>query len=171
MLRVALAKYEANDVKASADDADPELYHSVQDALRCAPSDAFMWVLLFWLDAKREGVTTKNSEFLQMSYATGSNEGWIGFWRVQIALPLLDRLSGRLSEDVIDDFTKLLNTRVLYKDLATIVASETPGIQRRVIASLEKTDLVIRQSFAAALHANGVDTALPGVQQPDRPWH
>jgi hypothetical protein len=170
-LRVALVKYETADGKAPTDDAYFELYHSVQAALRCSPSDAFMWVLLFWLDASRDGVTPKNSEFLQMSYASGPNEGWIGFWRVQVALPLLDRLSNRLSENAIDDFIKLLNTRILYNDLAAIVASETPGIRTRILASLKETDPVIRQSFAAALRAKGVDVAIPGVQAPDRPWH
>jgi hypothetical protein len=170
-LRVALVKYETADGKAPTDDAYFELYHSVQAALRCSPSDAFMWVLLFWLDASRDGVTPKNSEFLQMSYASGPNEGWIGFWRVQVALPLLDRLSNRLSENAIDDFIKLLNTRILYNDLAAIVASETPGIRTRILASLKETDPVIRQSFAAALRAKGVDVAITGVQAPDRPWH
>jgi hypothetical protein len=174
VLHIALLKSEIADGKASAASADAsyvQLYQLAKAALGCSPSDPYIWMILFWLDASRHGLTPENAKFLQMSYESGSNEGWIAFERAQIALPLLYRLPAQLSQNVIDDFIKLLNTRILYNDLAAILASEPRGVQSRVIESLNATDLAVRRSIASALRDKGFDVVIPGVQAPDRPWH
>jgi hypothetical protein len=171
VLRIALLKSEIADGKALDNAAYLRLYQQVLAALECSPSDSFLWEILFWLDASRDGLTPQNTKFLRMSFGSGPNEGWVAFSRVQVALPLLDRLPDQLSQNVIDDFVKLLNTQILYNDLAAVLANEPPGVQSRVIGSLKATNLPVRQSFASALRDKGVDVIVPGVQAPDRPWH
>jgi hypothetical protein len=166
-LRIALLKSEIAN-HAPTDASYLQLRSLAQSALECSPSDAFVWTILFWLDASKHGITPNNAKFLQISYASGLNEGWIGFWRVQVAFPFLDRLPDALSQCVIGDFIKLLNTQAMYKELAEILASEPPGVQMRVVASLKATDPMVRQAFARSLHDKGID--IPGVEAPDRPW-
>jgi hypothetical protein len=174
VLRIALLKSEIADGKASVASADAsyvQLYQLAKAALECSPSDAYIWMTLFWLDASRHGLTPENAKFLQMSYESGSNEGWVAFGRVQVALSLLDRLPDRLSQNVVDDFIKLLNTGVLYDDLAAVLVDEAPGVKTRVIRSLDAVGPSVRQKLSKALRDKDADVVIPGVQAPDRPWH
>ena len=83
-----------------------------------SPGDPFVWLTLFGLDAARNGLTPGNERYLRLSYALGPNEGWIAYWRVQLALAQFERLPTDLSNDVLDDFVKLVDTQVLYQEIA-----------------------------------------------------
>ena len=62
------------------------LTRMVQETLRNAPSDSFLWLVWFWLDTTRNGLRSDSLPFLRMSYDLGPYEGWIAAKR--------DRVSG-----------------------------------------------------------------------------
>jgi hypothetical protein len=150
-------------------------YHPVSDAaqraLACAPTDSFVWLTLFWLDAGQHGLNRDNTNYLRLSYDFGRNEGWIALWRFRLALLFFERLPPDLASDALDDFINLMETGQYYWPTAGIFIDASPGIQSRIVERLKTADLATRQAFARTLHDRGMDVAIPGVEQPEaRPW-
>jgi hypothetical protein len=172
VIRVAiLQKAIAGADRASVDAASVSLYNSAKTALACSPADPFTWLTLFWLDAAKSGLTPENTNYLRLSYALGPNEGWIGLWRIQLALPMLDRLPSDLSSDAINEFVKLVDTQVLYREMSAIFVSLGPAVRSRIVEQLKTAaDPLPRQVFARTLYDHGVDINIPGVDPPTRPW-
>jgi hypothetical protein len=125
---------------------------------------------LFWIDAAKNGLTPKNANYLRLSYALGPNEGWIGLWRVQLALALFERLPKDLADDATDEFIRLVNTQVLYQEAAAIFSRATPAVQGRLVEQLKTANPVPRQIFARVLYDKGFDVNIAGVDRPARPW-
>lgn len=146
------------------------LYAASRRALACAPTDSFVWLTLFWLDAGKGGFNPDNANYLRLSYALGPNEGWIGLWRVRLALARFARLPADLSEDAIDDFIKLVDTGHLYSEMAAIFASAAPATQSRIVAQLKTAKAIPREIFARTLYDGGLDVNVPGVDKPEHPW-
>jgi hypothetical protein len=171
VLRVAILQsaIAAGD-KASVDHAYTPLYDLANTALACSPADPFVWWTLFWIDAAKNGLTPKNANYLRLSYALGPNEGWIGLWRVQLALALFERLPKDLADDATDEFIRLVNTQVLYQEAAAIFSRATPAVQGRLVEQLKTANPVPRQIFARVLYDKGFDVNIAGVDRPARPW-
>jgi hypothetical protein len=145
------------------------LVSSARRAVSCSPGDPFAWLTLFGLDAARNGLTPENERFLRLSYALGPNEGWIAYWRVQLALPQFKRLPSDLSNEVVADFVKLIDTQVLYQETAAIFAKAPPEAQRQIGDHLKNAKTNPRQIFARMVYDEGLE--IPGITQPpERPW-
>ena len=145
------------------------LVSSARRAVSCSPGDPFAWLTLFGLDAAKNGLTPENERFLRLSYALGPNEGWIAYWRVQLALAQFKRLPTDLSNDVVDDFVKLVDTQVLYRETAEIFAKAPPEAQRQIGDHLKNSETNPRQIFARVLYDKGLE--IPGITRPPaRPW-
>lgn len=155
---------------ASINSAYTPLFNLARTALACSPTDSYVWLTLFWLDAGKNGLTPRNTDYLRLSYALGPNEGWIGFWRVQLALAMFKKLPKGLSDEAIDEFVKLVDTQFLYREAATIFARAPPDAQSRIAERLKTADPLPRQTFAKMLYDEGFNVTVPGVQQPTRPW-
>lgn len=171
VIRVAILQNAiAGADRASVDAASASLYNSAKTALACSPADPFTWLTLFWLDAAKSGLTPENMSYLRLSYALGPNEGWIALWRVQLALPMLERLPGDLSSDAISEFIKLVDTQALYRETSAIFVSLGPAVRSRIVEQLKTADPLPRRVFARTLYDHGVDVDIPGVDPPTRPW-
>jgi hypothetical protein len=148
---------------AAADDA-------ARKALYCEPSDSFAWLVLFWIDASKYGVDTKNVHYLRMSYAFGPNEGWIARWRNRLAIAVFQQLPSELEDRAVVEFGKLLETGEMYAEAASIYASAAPEVQSRLVAQLKTAKAAPRRVFAATLYDKGFDVDIPGFEKPARPW-
>lgn len=156
--------------KALAASAYTPLYDATRTALSCAPSDAFAWLTLFWLNLSRHGLTPENAVFLRLSYAVGPNEGWIALRRNRLAIALLPRLPFDLAADAIEEFVKLVDTDGLYPETAAIFSNAAPAVQRRLAAALGFAKPIPRETFARTIYDEGLDVSIPGVEKPSHPW-
>src|ERR1700687_169817 len=53
------------------------LLASIKRALKCTPTDAFLWFLQYWTGVSQGGGVAAHLEELRMSYLLGPFEGWI----------------------------------------------------------------------------------------------
>jgi hypothetical protein len=172
VLRLAIfnASMAATD-HALVDSSYETLHNATRKALSCAPADSFVWLTLFWLDAGKHGFKPDNANYLRLSYALSPNESWIALWRNRLAFALFERLQTDLSDDAIDEFIKLVDTRRLYSETAAIFASAAPGVQSRLVERLKKVNAISRESFARAIYDRGVDVSIPDTAIPGlRSW-
>jgi hypothetical protein len=140
--------------------AGAPLYEAIRSSVSCAPADSFVWLVLFWLDARKQGVRPNNVEFLRLSYALGRNEGWIDLWRNQLAMRLLQNLPDDVAADALGEFVRLVDTERLYQQTAAIFAAATPLVQSRIVAQLKTSKAAARRMFANALYDSGVDVKI-----------
>ena len=169
ILRLAILNGSAN--REIADAAYQTVYAAARRALSCAPADPFVWLTLFWLDAAKHGFNPDNANYLRLSYALGPNESWIALWRNRLAFALFEQLPADLSDDAIEEFIKLVDTRRLYWETAKIFESAPVIGQNRIVEHLKTANAISRQAFAEVLHRKGLDVSIPGESQTEaRPW-
>jgi hypothetical protein len=147
------------------------LGQSVNDALTNAPSDPYQWLVLFWLANTRNGFKLEHLRYLQMSYATGPNEGWIAIKRNPVALAIFPALSADLAEASITEFIGLVRSR-LYTEASNIIAGPAWPIRHILLARLKDLTETDRRTFAKVLYERGLDDVpVPGIEpRPARPW-
>jgi hypothetical protein len=135
------------------------------------PADSFSWLTLFWLSAGDGGLKSDSANYLRLSYAFGPNEGWIALWRVRLALTVFAQLPTDLSTDAIEDFVKLLNTGLLFRETAEIFANVAPNVQSNILENLKMTNPITREIFARVLYEKGLAVNIPDTKTPGlRPW-
>jgi hypothetical protein len=138
----------------------------VQDTLRNAPDDPFLWLVWFWLDTTRNGVRASNLPFLQMSYDLGPYEGWIAIKRSRVALADFQALTSALAERATIEFVDLVRWG-LVPQAVDVAAATSPPNRRIVFARLADVALDQRRAFASALYAREVDDVpVPGIAPP-----
>jgi hypothetical protein len=139
------------------------VYNAARRALACAPADSFIWLTLFWLDVGKNGLDRSNTNYLRLSYALSRNEAWISLWRSRLVFLLSERLSPDVSREAVDEFIKLLKTRSLYVQTASIFENASPVTQTRIIEQLQTVGIDTQRAFARALLDKGIDIKLPDV--------
>jgi hypothetical protein len=143
---------------------------SLVNALECAPADAFLWMVLAWLDGAREGLRPEQLQELRLSYQLGPNEGWIAARRNRFALSMFERLPANLADAAVDEFAHLVDSWFI-DDAVAILSGPGWPIRERLLAHLESVGPRQRETFARALYLRGHDLAVPGVARRDpRPW-
>jgi hypothetical protein len=148
------------------------LHASTLRALSCTPSDPFLWLILFWLDVSKKGVGLSNMEFLRLSYELGPREGWIGVWRVRLAVSLFDKLAPDLANDSVNEFKELLETNRSYAWAADTFIGADAMARDRIVDSLKTAQPSVVRNFVDALDHKGLSIEIPSVNTvPDRPWH
>ena len=143
---------------------------SIRNALTCSPVDPFLWLVLYWVEINRNGYSSKDLNYLRMSYVLGPNEGWIALKRNGLALAIFDQLPAELRDTVVAEFADLLNSGFEGEAEANLVG---PGwkIRGRLLAKLKDVKQDFREDFARGLYRNGYDVVVPGVRLREaRPW-
>ena len=133
--------------QALADSSYDPLYNAAGKALTCAPTNSFLWLTLFWLDAVKHGLEQNNANYLRLSYALGPNEAWIAMWRIRLAFQLFEKLPPDLSADAIDEFIMLVNTGQLYWQTAGMFRDVSPVIQNRIVEKLKTLNVSVSPSI------------------------
>jgi hypothetical protein len=139
-------------------------------ALAAGPTDAFLWLALFWSSNASDGFQEARLPLLAMSYASGPNEGWVGVKRSAITLAIWERLTPALREAAAGEFAGLVQAR-RFREMPEIF--QGPGWAARdvLLPRLAQVDEPTRRAFWRALYRAGIDVDVPGVAHPDdRPW-
>ncbi|QPF87111.1 hypothetical protein IC762_12775 [Bradyrhizobium genosp. L] len=167
-LRVAeeAMQRESSDVTSRKMD---EAYEDVRTALTVAPTNSFLWLLLYSVQMVRTGLESSVVVYLGHSYTTGPLEGWIALRRNRLALsafPFLNPVTQRLA---ISEFAEMVDA-----DLTDESATNLSGVgwlyRDRLLAGLEGVDMASREKLAKRLARDGIKVRVPGVEQDDRPW-
>jgi hypothetical protein len=151
------------------DDRMNALGRALHRALTVAPSDPFLWLVLFWQQTTVDGFDAKRLPLLAASYRLGPNEGWIGVRRSALALALFSRLPPDLAERVVAEFVGLVNSG--FPEMAQILVGPGWGARDILLPRLAAADKVRRKAFSRAVYRHGYDVTVPGIDRPDdRPW-
>jgi hypothetical protein len=147
------------------------LNDTIRRSLACAPSDAFLWMLLAWLDGAREGFRPGQLRDLELSYRLGPNEGWIAARRNRLAVSMFQRLPPDLAEAATTEFARMVDSWIYWEALAIFTGPGWP-IHDRLLASLSDVGRLQREAFAKQLYTEGYNVVVPGIEPRNpRPWY
>lgn len=159
-----------NGRQQDVDDQMETLQATIRQSLANAPSDAFLWLVLFWVENMRNGFSEENLKYLRMSYETGPNEGWVALRRNRFSLALFNELPDDLAKQAVGEFAGLVNSN-FSNDAADILISSGWKVRDRLMPALASADRGSRIDFAKVVFRLGYDITVPGVDPPDqRPW-
>jgi hypothetical protein len=146
------------------------LDRDIRHSLACAPTDAFLWMVLAWLDGVREGFRNEQFTYLRLSYRLGPNEGWIAARRNRFALATFTRLPTDLADAAVHEFARMVDSWVYWDAIAIFTGPGWP-IREQLLASLKEVGQRQREAFYTQLYTEGYKIAVPGVAPRDpRPW-
>jgi hypothetical protein len=187
MIRLRIAEIDRSEDAKEKSDADMHAAtDSVLQALSCSPSDAFLWLALYWLNSAQHGFSPEDLKYLRLSYQLGPNEGWIAAKRNGVTFAMLHQLPSEartqlaapsspfrcdggpcrpsdFSEIAINELAGLVKSG-LYQEAAEVFAGPAWPERELILphlASLPKAD---RRGFSDALVRLGHDDVnVPGV--------
>ncbi|UFZ01838.1 hypothetical protein LQG66_21240 [Bradyrhizobium ontarionense] len=152
-----------------ADRSLAELRTGLRSALRCIPTDAYLWLVLFSMES-RSGIRPEHLDYLGMSYANAPNEGWIALKRNPVALGSFTMLNDDLARLAVNEFAQIVQNG-LYDDAAAIYAAVGPEARIAVLVRLIEVPLSHRERLSRALDAVLPGVPIPGVDRSDdQPW-
>jgi hypothetical protein len=138
--------------------------------LECSPADAFLWLVLYWVETTRNGFHTEYVRYLEMSYKTGPREGWVAQRRNRLALAIFPELPDPLATQVVDEFAKMLNRGFVDGAVQSLVGPGWPE-RNRLLPELRNVSERYRQALANEVYKLGYDIDVPGISRRDpRPW-
>jgi hypothetical protein len=143
----------------------------IRRSLANTPTDAFLWMILFWLENTQNGFKRTRLNYLQMSYRLGPNEGWIAVKRNRLAVAIFPSLPPDIAENAVSEFGRLVGSN-FFAEAADIFAGPGWPIGDTLLSGLKDVDELNRQTFAKFIYRLGYDVLVPGIERPDwRPWH
>lgn len=147
-----------------------QLRQSTRTALNCSPSDAFLWLVLFWADDAQRGSNPRQFTYLRQSYRLGPYEGWIALRRSGLALSSFEELPTDIADAALKEFAGLLQSG-FYGEVVDLFVGPGWPVKDRLLASIANVGEPQRVRFAATLRRLGFDVKVPGVDAPEpRPW-
>jgi hypothetical protein len=164
----AIANADADDIRAKLAD----LERRTKEALEREPTDAFLWLTLFWLNTRQaQSLSADDCRYLRMSYSVGPNEAWIAVKRNSLIWRFYPDIPADLVDAAAAEFVGLINSW-LHHQAAAIVAG--PGWPARdiLLKQLKNAAAAQRQGFIDALRSRRPDD-FPGLGLDDpaqRPW-
>jgi hypothetical protein len=118
---------------------------AISKSLICSPSDSFLWLSLFWVDAHSVPQLQK-LEYLRLSYTLGPNEGWIALKRNWLAFENFGRLPPDLAEAAVDEFVDLVKSGFAER-AAEILDGPAWPVRDRLLSRLKDVDERQRQDL------------------------
>lgn len=160
-LRIAERTLDTADL-AHLDRRLETLDRSLRASLACTPSDAFLWLALFWTQTTRQGFAPSDLALLRMSFRHGPNEGWVALRRIRIALPLYDQLAPDLQAGVRADFAGIARAGFVLPvaDILGGVGRGREAILLPLLAGMRDLD---RDALARVLSERGSPVVVPGA--------
>jgi hypothetical protein len=144
------------------------LGNAVRRSLSCAPADPFLWLVLFWVEERENGIRSENLKYLRMSYRLGPREGWIALKRNRVAFWSYKRLPPDLAKNAVDEFIGLIESNFIGLAVDIFIGPAWPE-RDLILASLIRVPDRQRQNFADALYWSGFNVNVPGVVSRDVP--
>ncbi|RXH16940.1 hypothetical protein [Bradyrhizobium guangzhouense] len=140
----------------SIDTRMEQLEAAVRKSLNCAPTDAYLWLVLFWVKNQRNGLSAADFDLLRMSYRLGPNEGWVARKRGHLALVMFDALPPDLADQVVSEFARLVKTE-LYTEAIELMAGPGWPHRDRLLAGLSAVPERNKAIFLKAMADLGYD--------------
>lgn len=166
-LRLAEDAIDQGD-RLSIDERIESLRAVIRKSLSCSPADAFLWLVLSWVEGTASGFSGRNFDYLRMSYQQGRNEGWIAIKRNRALLAMHAQLPDDLAELAVAEFVRIVGSK-LFLEAADILTGPGWPVRNILLARLEPLPLGDREQFAKLLQARGLDLTVPGVSRPSTP--
>jgi hypothetical protein len=163
LAEAAISDGDGRSIRQTQSDAQTAL----RQALSCAPTDAFLWFALFWLENNISGLQPDHFTLLRLSYRTGANEGWLSLRRNPLAIAIYPRLPEDLKEAARDEFSRLVKSDFLPQ-AAEILAGPGQPIRPVLLARLDGLDPQRLRFLSRLLDGHGIELAIPGLSTPDR---
>ncbi|MGJ5206493.1 hypothetical protein [Bradyrhizobium sp. HKCCYLR20261] len=164
--------YEDANSAQRRDEADQSLTALRSDlraALRCSPTDGYLWLLLFAMES-RTGIQPAHLDDLRQSYVSAPNEGWVALKRNPAALGSYTALDSDLAGLAVNEFAQLIQNG-LYDEAAAIYAAVGPEARMALLVRLIDVPQIHREPFSRALDAVMPGVPVPGVDRSDdQPW-
>jgi hypothetical protein len=168
-LRLAEEAIKAAD-RPKLDKTVDDLVVSIQNSLRCAPADSFLWLVLYWAESTRHGFHPRYFDYLALSYKLGPYEGWVALKRSRFALAVFEQLPAAIAEQSIAEFAGLVNSN-FYREAAEILIGPGWHVRDRLLQGLTTISERKRVDFEKQVYQLGYDVEVPGVTRPEaRPW-
>lgn len=176
--RLIIDLADASDVwsLAGSEGIDERLLRLETDAtqlLRCSPRAAIGWIVLYWVEIQRTGLSGHAADFLRNSYRFAPREAWISVRRSGLVMPVLHFLPEDLKSHAMVEFKDLVGAR-LYDQAAQILRRTDRGQYSEILSVLRGLPELTRAAFRLALDA-GDDTSISGMLdlpvRASRPWH
>lgn len=147
-----------------------ELIPSIRNSLKCAPTDSFLWLVLYWAETTRNGFDPHYLDYLRLSYKLGPYEGWVALKRNPVSLALFPQLSPEVAEQALAEFVGLVNSE-FYHEAAEILIGPGWQLRDKILPRLTAIAIRRRIAFENEVYQLGYDVEVPGVERPAaRPW-
>jgi hypothetical protein len=167
LLEQAIADGDQNNLDGLMSETDGMILKSLANA----PTDPFLWTILFWLENTQNGFKRARLNYLQMSYLLGPNEGWIAVKRNRLAVAIFPSFPPDIAENAVSEFSRLIGSG-FFVEAADILGGPGWPIRETLLSGLKDVDELNRQTFAKIVYSLGYDVMVPGIDRPDwRPWH
>lgn len=158
--------------RGSPDAADDEIMvaeGTIRKSLAACPRDSVLWMMLYFSSLLRAGLTPQSLNYLNESYVTGPNEGWISLRRNRLALSIFTSLNELQKELVTAEFARLVDADFL-DEAGSNLTSVGFNYRDELLSALISVDIASRQGLSKWLSNNGYKMKIPGVNVEDRPW-
>ena len=137
----------------------------IRVSLSCSPADAFLWIVLFWVEAARVGVEPDDLKYLRMSYRLGPNEGWIAWKRNPFAFSIFEELPADLREAAIREFVGLVQSGFI-DPAVDILTGPAWQVRDLILPRLAAVTHRRREEFSRELLRRGHEIPIPGIAAP-----
>jgi hypothetical protein len=168
IIRLRIAEVSLADADlAHLDGNMTALRAAIGKSLSCSPTDSYLWLSLFWVNAMSEGFKPSDLALLRMSYREGPNEGWIMTTRNHLALAIYPSLPPDLADRALTEFAELLQPQFVVAAVDNFVGPGWP-IRSLLLERIKNTPESARRTFAQILDARGYDIEVPGIVRQER---
>jgi hypothetical protein len=137
-----------------------DLDAALHRALSCAPTDAFLWFAVFWMQNNTRGLQAANYRSLRMSYRVGANEGWVALRRNRFSVALYPGLPDDLKAHAIDEFVQLVKSDFITEAADVLVGPGKP-VSAMLLARLQGIDSQKLRFLVTMLDAKGFEGKIP----------
>ncbi|WP_441234180.1 hypothetical protein [Bradyrhizobium sp. 930_D9_N1_4] len=148
-----------------------DLRSAIRKSLGCSPYDPFFWFVRYWVEVSSSGISEKALRYLEMSYETGPNEGWIALRRNRFALAAFPSLGSELQKKVLSEFSELVAAGFVDLAAANLAGPGWP-VREQLLAGLGDVGRYNREQFAKLLEDQGIRVDIPNFEpRQQRYWN
>lgn len=140
-----------------------DLRTAIRKSIGCSPYDPFFWFVRYWVELSSSGISDKALRYLEMSYETGSNEGWIALRRNRFALAAFPSLGSELQKKVLTEFSELVDAGFVDLAAANLAGPGWP-VREQLLARLADVGRYNREQFARLLEDQGIRVDIPNSE-------
>ena len=145
------------------DEQSRQVANLIRSSLSCAPSDPFLWLALYSVEANAQGFKPDYLKYLRLSYRLGPHEGWIALKRNPLTFAAFQQLPPDIGEATVNEYIAMLLDPHFSDSAAEILIGPAWPERELILARLTRLNDDQRQRLSEALIRRGYDLNVPGV--------